>query len=84
MPHTPRQCELARNALGLRDGIKKSYRNRFLAGPADVDEWRKMVVAGDAIEGTHTDIGVWFYLKRSGAETVLRKGEELDAEDFTS
>lgn len=86
---TPRQIELARHALGLTQQRRKSYRNRFMAGPghADYDEWLAMVTNGDADRvgaesvplGGDDDI---FYLTPSGAQAALREGEELDPEDF--
>lgn len=83
---TEHQMGLARHALGLPRramGAGLSYRNRFLAGPCDIEPWREMVAAGLAVEGKRTDLGsVWFFLTMAGARAVLGPDEKLDPEDF--
>jgi len=86
---TPKQIELARHALGFQEGkkLKVSYRNRFVtdADSDDGKEWMQMVRAGHAarVTGIESLGGMdFFYLKRSGALSVLKKGETLCREDF--
>ncbi len=81
-PMTPTQRELARHALGLKDGHKQSYRNRFLAGVMDEPAWRQMVRAGYAVVGAGTPLGHWFLLTTDGARAALLPGETLCSEDF--
>lgn len=84
---TDRQLELARHALGLRNGKKVSYRNFFCAGREHQDwpDWYAMWIAGFAHHRIHVphfggdDI---FHLTRKGAEAALLPGESLDREDF--
>jgi hypothetical protein len=80
---TPRQRELARHALGLTDGNRRSYRNRFYAPPKSENwwEWSALVDRGLAVfdPGDRMDL---FTLTRTAAETVLERGESLDLEDF--
>lgn len=85
---TPYQRELARHALGLRNGRTTSYRNHFVAGPGHDDHphWMEMVRAGLA---TRRDGGKLlfggddlFHLTRDGAHAALMPGETLDPEDF--
>lgn len=85
---TPRQKELARHALGLDGTRKRSYRNRFFAGPGhdDFEDWCDMVLAGYARgsqpdpERGRTDHAFW--LTRKGAHAALNKRESLCPEDF--
>lgn len=76
---TAAQVELARHALGLTMGRKRSYRNHFCAraGHSDYADWRAMSEAGWARHGAP-----FFWLTRAGAHAVLRPGESLDPEDF--
>lgn len=80
------QKRLARHALGLDnpDAGGKSYRNRYLSPSHSVSctSWREMVRSGYAEEGRATDVGVWFFLTRKGAEAALNRGERLCPEDF--
>lgn len=83
---TPRHIALARHALGLADGRKQSYRNRFTAhvGAPDHREWTEMSAAGDAVAGGPNDDYEGFSLTRQGAEKALGPGESLCPEDFPS
>jgi hypothetical protein len=83
---TPRQKELARHALGLKEGTRRSYRNHFVAGPGheDYEEWRAMISAGLAVQARGTPISGGmdvFWLTRRGAEAALDPGEKLDPVD---
>lgn len=78
--------KLARHALGLVDGNKKSYRNRYRApmiGDVTV-AWHAMHDAGYAVcvptEGK--SLGPFFYLTEAGARLALNPGESLCSEDF--
>lgn len=84
---TPEQIELARHALGLKDGHKQSYRNYFVAGQdhPDFPNWQAMAKAGEAFHhGPNPIFGgdYCFVLTRDGAKAALRPGERLDTEDF--
>lgn len=86
---TPKQIELARHALGLKEGRTVSYRNHFVTdecpGNQDHAEWMQMVARGDAIrrKGNPITGGMdCFYLTRGGAEAALKPNEQLDPEDF--
>ena len=85
---TPRQKELARHALGLGNGQKKSYRNRFVAGPGhpDYNDWMIMMAASEAYrrEAKTLPFGAddLFRLTTRGAMAVLEPGETLCREDF--
>lgn len=84
---SPHQVLLARHALGLEYGVKRSYRNRYYANPSDAKvyaAWIGMVACGDAdgVSVNQKHHMTHFWLTRKGAEKVLRKGESLDAEDF--
>lgn len=82
---TPNQIDLARHALGLRDGIKKSYRNYFVAGTYhdDYPEWMAMAANGFAIQSDGRKNGDYtFWLTPAGATAALKPGEKLDPEDF--
>jgi hypothetical protein len=85
---SPEQTFLARSALGLKDGRKVSYRNRFFcsAGGGDHDEWLRMVENGEAMlrRADATQSLDLFALTRVGAERALQPGERLDPEDFPS
>lgn len=83
---TPEQRKLARHALGLPNGKRRSFRNRFATdGGPDNDAWRAMVEAGFARMRPGVE---WmggmdaFWLTRSGAEAALEPGERLCSEDF--
>lgn len=79
---TPQEVQLARHALGLSNGIRRSYRNRFLAAGVTETEWREMARNGHAKAGAGTSTGTWFSLTRDAAQAVLLPGETLDPEDF--
>lgn len=84
---TPRQIELARHALGLRQRTMVSHRNHFVAGPghADYDEWEHMVIEGYARARSSSVLpagDVLFHLTRAGAEAALLPGDVLDPEDW--
>jgi hypothetical protein len=80
----PDERRLARNALGLPNRRRRSYRNHFVR---QTDEtWERMVEAGFATVhrsgepgGMHT-----YRLTRAGAGAALDPGECLDPEDFPS
>ena len=79
-----KQKHMARGALGLRDGKKKSYRNRFFVNttgdlyPEWVDLQEKgMAVGRPAYKGMY-----YFFLTLKGAQAALEPGESLDEEDF--
>lgn len=80
-----KQREFARHALGLPNGRKQSYRNRYITTPKH-DEWRVMVDAGEAefqCDPSQSEPArATFWLTRKGAELALDKGETLDPEDF--
>lgn len=84
---TPEQKELARHALGLPNGRRQSYRNRFVAGPghSDYAAWMAMVADGNAMrrDGKSLPFGGddAFWLTRKGAEAALERREKLDPED---
>lgn len=84
---TPEQIELARHALGLTQGRKRSYRNHFVCGPghSDYDNWEAMTNDGKAWKRKGSPLSGGddiFGMTAAGAEEVLRKGERLDPEDF--
>ncbi|CAB4137528.1 hypothetical protein UFOVP326_36 [uncultured Caudovirales phage] len=90
---TPEQKVLARSALGLRNGWRESYCNRYVAPPSGeiFDHWMAMVAAGMAEQHPSkrddgTDIyargGVPFILTLAGAKAALQAGESLDPDDF--
>lgn len=82
-PMPEAHLKLARNALGLPNEGRRSYRNRFLAAPGDNQAlWIEMVAAGHATPGAGTSVGHWFYLTEDGARAALKPGETLDREDF--
>jgi hypothetical protein len=87
MEMTPEQKELARHALGLRDGRKVSYRNHFVVGDGgrDFEAWDALAESGLAKKhGPKTPYGgdYCFVLTRAGAIAALNDGERLDPEDF--
>lgn len=72
--------ELARHALGLKYGQKKSYRNYFETsedGPDRID-WLNMVSSGLASQSSRT----LFHMTYKGAQWALDQGETLCPEDF--
>lgn len=81
-----KQVEMARHALGLRDGNKTAYRNRyFLMAESDgFADWQDMVSKGHAkhVPPQSPDIIHFFCLTHVGAKSVLRHRETLDKEDF--
>jgi hypothetical protein len=78
------QRKLARHALGLENGTKRSYRNRYFctAGSAPDREWEQMATAGEAVRGGVTRGMAMFYLTHAAALSVCENGETLDPEDF--
>jgi hypothetical protein len=82
---TPEQRKLARHALGLPNGQKRSYRNRFYAAVGSEDEarWIGPCAQGMAVRSPcSSPTLIFFCLTRKGAESALAKGEKLDLEDF--
>jgi hypothetical protein len=81
---TRRQRQLARNALGMPNRRRRSYRNYYLAAcaPGPYDEWLRMVDAGMAEQGPGINGCRAFWLTRAGAEAALEPGETLCPEDF--
>lgn len=85
-----RQRDLARHALGLKEGRgrwPKSYRNHFVAseGHTDWPDWMLLHLAGLAKRrdgGPISGGDEVFWLKRAGAEMALNPNERLDPEDF--
>lgn len=80
-----RQRELGRHALGLALPRRRSYRNRFFAGPghADFADWQAMALAGLATRSAKPmAAGYLFSLTVEGATLCLDVGETLDPEDF--
>lgn len=82
---TPSQREMARHALGLTDGRKISYRNRYVASLCSLREmaWDDLVRAGMAERGRDGASSVGFCLTEAGARLALEPGETLDPEDFS-
>ena len=81
---TEAQLKLARHALGLSEGRKRSYRNRYSAGhgtPAS-NEWAVMVTEGLANCYARYATLSHYELTEDGARAALRPGETLDPEDF--
>lgn len=86
---TQAQTDLARHALGLPNRKRRSYRNRFVAGPghSDYDDWQAMVERGDARRRAGSALtggDELFWLTRQGAQAALKRGEKLCPEDFPS
>lgn len=82
---TPGQKRLARNALGLPNDDRRSYRNRFHANRVGNEHarWLEMVTAGRAKHHTNPNGPLdFFWLTRTGAEAALEPGETLCPEDF--
>ncbi|PZU83962.1 MAG: hypothetical protein DI527_23435 [Chelatococcus sp.] len=83
---TPAQRELARHALGLPNGARRSYRNRYfaVAGGEAARQWEAMVEAGEAEGGEpcHKPSSRFFCLTRKGADLALDPRETLCPEDF--
>jgi predicted secreted protein len=83
---TETERELARHALGLKDGRKQSYRNRYVVDAGeDHAAWCGLVERGLARRRAGNQItgGMdCFWLTRAGAESALNPGEKLDPEDF--
>lgn len=86
-PMRPLQKKMARHALGLVDGRKTSYRNRFYIARcpgADMDAWTDMARRGLAQMIYDSPNMTGFALTHDGAKAALNKGERLDKEDFPS
>lgn len=83
---TPAQRKMARHALGLEDGRKVSYRNRYFAelGTTHEDGWDEMCRRGLAVRGDNGIAIIGFALTAAGAQEALDPGETLDCEDFPS
>lgn len=81
---TPEQTKMARHALGLEQGPRVSYRNRYVAGLGSPQEaaWDDLVRQGMAERGSEGLALVGFCLTEAGARAVLRSDEDLDREDF--
>lgn len=81
---TPSQIKMARHALGLVDGRRRSYRNRYVAslGSPNEKEWDDLCERGLAVRGSDRERMVGFCLTLTGAMVVLNEGEKLDPEDF--
>ena len=81
---TPEQRKMARHALGLTEGRKQSYRNRYYVslGSPDAAAWDDLVSKGLAVRGSDRERSVMFGLTLEGAEAALESGETLDHEDF--
>lgn len=85
-----RQRDLARHALGLKNGRgrwPKSYRNHFVAseGHTDWPDWMLLQLAGLAKRrggGPLSGGDEVFWLTSEGAEMALNKNERLNTEDF--
>jgi hypothetical protein len=81
---TPEQIKMARSALGLPNGMKRSYRNRYCAalGSATERAWNDLVRRGHAERGIEQVQTAIFYLTESGARIAIDPTESLDPEDF--
>ena len=92
---TPKQIELARHALGLPNELRRSCRNRFIAGEGHANhaEWTAMVEAGHAqrhraekqiirAEKRISRGDCVFQLTDQGAKAAVMPGEELNPYDF--
>jgi hypothetical protein len=85
---TPKQIDLARNALGLPNHNRRSYRNSFVVGIdcVDYDAWYDMAMRGLAIryDGAKLPFGGMdlFKLTLLGASQALVGREALDTDDF--
>ena len=81
---TPDQIKMARHALGLPNGIKRSYRNRYCAalGSREEKAWNDLVRRGHAERGIEQVKTAIFYLTESGARIAIDPVESLDLEDF--
>ena len=84
---SPAQKKLARHAMGLGNGSRRTYRNHFVAGPGHdaFDEWQAMVRIGAARcqnGGQLSGGDMVFWLTRAGGEAALEEGETLKREDF--
>lgn len=82
---TPRQVELAREALGLRPSRMVTSSNVAVVTPGTLDalEWAFMETAGHAVFRRSGLSDRWvFNLTRQAAESVLLPGERLNPEDW--
>ena len=81
-PLSKQERHALRHALGLTKG-SVVYRNRFLAGPADIPTWRALCSRGLAVEGQSSSAGsFWYYATRAGFDAVRLKGERTDGETY--
>lgn len=83
---TDYETDLARHALGLPNKQRRSYRNRFVAGPGHADflAWEGLVSVGLAVKRKWSLIPETesvYMLTRAGAEAALMPRESLDTED---
>jgi hypothetical protein len=81
---TPEQRRMARHALGLIDGRKTSYRNRYYAhlGSEKGMAWDSLVEQ-ELAEKIPTDASLTgYFLTLAGAKSVLEQDERLCGEDF--
>lgn len=81
---TKRQRAMARHALGLPNGMARSYRNRYVThyAPGPYDDWAAMEEKGLAFTNGPIGSAAVFYLTTKGAKQALESGETLDPEDF--
>ncbi len=83
---TPEQRRMARHALGLTDGRKTSYRNRYYAhfGSVKGTAWDSLVEQKLAEKEAGETSLTGYFLTLAGAKSVLEPGERLCSEDFPS
>jgi hypothetical protein len=81
---TPDQIKMARHALGLPNGSKRSYRNRYCAALGSKAEkaWNDLVRRSHAERGVEQVNTAIFHLTESGARIAIDPTERLDPEDF--
>lgn len=85
---TAKQTAHVRHALGLNEGVKQSYRNRYFAtaGSEVANEWEAMCALGaagrDDCQGCPKTTLRRYFVTPAGARAVLRAGESLCPEDF--
>ena len=81
---TAEQKALARHALGLPNGARRSYRNRYVAsnGTSAWKDWQELVGRGLAVAGHLGTERAIFHLTTAGARAALTLGERLCPEDF--
>lgn len=72
-----------RHALGLNNGQRVGYRNRYLAGGLAIGIGDSLASRGLARRtGYSSDVGVWFVITEAGFEAVKNKGERMDREEL--